>query len=155
MKDAHLGAALEQLNKKKYQKAISILEKGKQWPENIGVGKPYSPDERALDFYMAVMHKELGNIEQSNKLLNNVIAYTEQHLNTNSANHIYGLLATQKTGKNTDKLLKKLSAASKKSIKTQLALAIFQNDSDTLETLITKIKPANDVLNTLQQAKSL
>ena len=29
----------------KIEKAISTIEKSKEWPENLGVGKPYDPDE--------------------------------------------------------------------------------------------------------------
>ncbi len=30
----------------KVEKAISAINASKEWPENLGVGKPYQPDER-------------------------------------------------------------------------------------------------------------
>ena len=51
-------SALEELENKKYRKAIFLLEDAKMWPENLGVGRPYQPDERIADFLMAyAFHK--------------------------------------------------------------------------------------------------
>ena len=33
-----------------YIEALGILNKSKIWPENLGVGKPYTPDERIQDY---------------------------------------------------------------------------------------------------------
>jgi len=41
------------LEKKKYDKVLSLIRLSREWPENLGVGKPYDPDERIQDYVEA------------------------------------------------------------------------------------------------------
>jgi tetratricopeptide (TPR) repeat protein len=43
---AHLLLAGENIRNRKYEEALSHISKSKEWPEHLGVGKPYNPDER-------------------------------------------------------------------------------------------------------------
>ena len=40
-RNANIGSALDLLNAKKYKRALESIVLAKQWPENLGVGKPY------------------------------------------------------------------------------------------------------------------
>ena len=62
---AYLGEALRVIEKAQYKKAIVLLEEAKLWPENLGVGRPFSPDQRKIDFLQGVCYQELG--QASNK----------------------------------------------------------------------------------------
>ncbi|MDP6499546.1 MAG: DUF5107 domain-containing protein [Candidatus Marinimicrobia bacterium] len=42
---ALIRKSLDLIKTGKIEKAISAIEKSKEWPENLGVGKPYDPDE--------------------------------------------------------------------------------------------------------------
>jgi len=46
---AHLLLAGENIRNKKYEEALAHIAKSRQWPEHLGVGKPYNPDERLQD----------------------------------------------------------------------------------------------------------
>jgi len=146
---AHVAVTKSYLEKKNYQKAIETLKKSKEWPENIGVGKPYNPDERVQDYLLALALKETGEIEKSKKLLSSVVAYTEQSMGNTSFDHLYGLLAMQKLNREPASFISKMKESFKeRDSKSQLAVALYENDDEVL----TKVKSENlipeDVWNT-------
>lgn len=49
-RETNLFAALNALVEKQWPQAITYLDKARQWPENLGVGKPYDVDERLENF---------------------------------------------------------------------------------------------------------
>lgn len=125
--------ALNAILKNEYIEAKAILEKAKQWPENIGVGKPYSPDERITDYLLAITLNKLNEANKSKALLNSAVVYTKNHYARNTTNHIAGLLAAKKlqlNNKELEDLLKKTD-----SVLSKIAIAIFNNDMDTLDKL--------------------
>jgi len=56
---AHIYLARELMAKGRYGRAIPLLEASKAWPENLGVGAPYDPDDRLADYLLALCH--IGN----------------------------------------------------------------------------------------------
>ena len=50
---ASIGLALDYVEKKKYKQAMEYIELSREWPENMGPGKPYNPDNRLQDFILA------------------------------------------------------------------------------------------------------
>ena len=148
---AHIGVAKAYLEKKNYKKAIQILKRSKEWPENIGVGKPYNPDERVLDYLLALALEKTGENEKSKVLLEGVVEYTQNHLSTNSINHLYALLALKKSGEvgELSNLMSKLKEASgDKNQKNKLALALYKNDTSGLKLNVTKNLVPKDVWET-------
>jgi len=95
---AHMAVALAHYKKNQFIKAREILEKSKEWPENIGVGRPYGPDEREQDFLLALTLEKLGLSEESKSLLEGVVSYTKNSGQRNTLNHLFGLLAAKKLG---------------------------------------------------------
>lgn len=57
---AYLGEALNMMDKRNYRKALSLLEEAKLWPERLGVGMPYTPDNRQIDYLQAVCYQKLN-----------------------------------------------------------------------------------------------
>jgi len=49
-KDINLFAALKAIDEQQWEDAVAYIHQSKQWPENLGVGKPYTVDERLEDF---------------------------------------------------------------------------------------------------------
>ncbi len=43
---ANLGKARRLMGKKEFKKALTYIRAAKEWPENLGVGKPYNPDQK-------------------------------------------------------------------------------------------------------------
>jgi hypothetical protein len=58
---ANLKLALDRLEKKKYREVIQFLDDSRNWPENLGAGKPYEPDTRLQDYVSAYCYGHLGN----------------------------------------------------------------------------------------------
>lgn len=90
---ANTGAALMLMQKKQWKGAIEHLEKAKEWPERLGVGKPYDPEERLSNFLLAYAHQQLGQEPKSKSYHEKVWKKTQADGNRVSVNHILGFLA--------------------------------------------------------------
>lgn len=135
---AHMAVALKFINKGSFEKAIAVLKDAKEWPENIGVGKPYQPDERAQDFMLSVAYSNTGNSQKSEELLKNINVYTNEHLELNSINNLFGLLAVE----NDEILSAHLKSNSAEKKRNQLVLAFYENKTDELAKLkLEKVVP--------------
>ncbi len=66
-KEAHLMVAVEEMKKNNYKKAINEINLSKQWPESLGVGKPYEEDidERLENFLLYYCYNKLGDKTKS------------------------------------------------------------------------------------------
>ena len=62
-KEAHLMLAVESMQKKNYKKAITEITTARQWPERLGVGKPYDDDidERLENFLLYQCYTKSGD----------------------------------------------------------------------------------------------
>ena len=58
---AHVGAALDELDDGNHQTALDYLEAGLLWPESLGQGRPYDPDERLVRFLQGVAAQSAGD----------------------------------------------------------------------------------------------
>ncbi|WP_170110489.1 DUF5107 domain-containing protein [Flavilitoribacter nigricans] len=87
---AHLGRALEQLAAKQYPSAIRTLESYKKWPERLGVGKPYNPDERLADHLLAYAYDQTGKPAAAREARNRLLEYTRQFPLRNSLETVLG-----------------------------------------------------------------
>ena len=152
---AHLALSKEKLAKKNYEDASALLHKSKEWPENIGVGKPYNPDERAQNYLLALASNYIGETEKNLSLMNEIIDYTQLHSERNTLNHLYGLLALKKLGKikEVNQLLKKLQIGSgEQSKKTDLAIALYEDDDKKIEELKEITKLSDDIIEVARWA---
>ena len=142
--NAHVFLANQHIKERRYTKAIGVLIDSKKWPENLGVGKPYDVDNRVQDYLLAVCYENLKEENNKVKQLNDIIAYTNEHINTSSVNHLFGLLSLNKLKKETE--INELLTALEKSVRIQnnnnkLALALFKNDKEELS----KLKEENNM----------
>ena len=62
-KEAHLMLAVKAMGDKKYKKAVDEITMARQWPERLGVGKPYSEDidERLEQFLLYQCYTKLSD----------------------------------------------------------------------------------------------
>lgn len=142
---AHMAVALKLMNKRNFEKAITILNKSKEWPENIGVGKPYQPDERAQDYMLAIAYSNIDNTKKSEELLKAVTNYTNEHYEMSSLNNLYGLLAV----KSNKKLLSHLKSDTKMN---KLALAFYDKNAAELAKLKLEKIVSEDIWNIAEWA---
>jgi len=90
--EAHLRLALHLIEKEQYNASVKVLYEGIEWPENLGVGKPYDPEQRKEDFLLAYCYNKLGKKSLANEKLKNIIDYTVKTLDNSAPEHYLGLL---------------------------------------------------------------
>lgn len=136
---AHHYAAWELLEKKghkkaakvAFEKAIKILLDSKQWPENLGVGKPFDPDERISDYLLGYAYESLGKEKEAKAHWEACAAYAMQHPERSNIHNLTSLVALRKLGKEKEamQLLDNLLNSSHgKSLPTRWLAASFVGD---------------------------
>jgi len=152
---AYIRMAVQEIQKKNYTGALSVLDKAKQWPENIGVGKPYTADERIVDYLIAIALDKQDKHKESKEVMLSIISYTKEHYTKNSTNHLAGLLAAETIEEDTSLVEDQLKRSSSNKASTQMALAIFSEDINAVERLKDKVKLSNEELEFLRSLKKL
>ena len=96
-REANLMLALEKIKIKKFNQAISQIEKAKEWPVNLGAGKPYQEDidERLEDWMEYFCYIKLNNALKSSFALKKIITYNQTGFGNSS---ILSLLAYKENG---------------------------------------------------------
>ena len=57
---AHLMLAGARIRERRYDEALVHLAKSREWPERLGAGRPYTPDERLQALMEAYSARRLG-----------------------------------------------------------------------------------------------
>ena len=57
---AHLLSAGESISGGRYEEALDHIAKSREWPEHLGAGRPYDPDERLQDYLEDYCNGKLG-----------------------------------------------------------------------------------------------
>tara|TARA_Y100001972_G_scaffold121257_1_gene165020 strand:+ start:18 stop:2141 length:2124 start_codon:yes stop_codon:yes gene_type:complete len=123
-----LFSALESYESKKYNQAIQFLEKAREWPEHLGVGKPYDPDNRMEDYLQAMCLKKLN--KNSSEYETQVVNYTTEHFQGRYRD-ILGLLLME-PGR-AEELMAQATVDNKKA--AQWIQAAYQNDTSKVSDL--------------------
>lgn len=97
--EAHLQLAMQYIDKKKYKTSVKILEKSMEWPENIGVGRPFNPEQRKAEYLLAYCYGKSGDKANNNEYLAKVADFTRETIDRSNPDHILGLLALRQNGK--------------------------------------------------------
>jgi hypothetical protein len=84
--------ALDLINSNRFEKALSILKKSREWPENLGVGKPYEPDTRIQDYLEIFCLGKLNRLHETAALQKSMLSYTEHHYAEPSFNTLLAFL---------------------------------------------------------------
>jgi tetratricopeptide (TPR) repeat protein len=74
---ANLSMVILLIEQKKYNAALNYIENSKKWPENLGAGRPYEPDERLQDLLLAYCYKKTGDSGMVNKYNQQIIEYSK------------------------------------------------------------------------------
>jgi len=86
-KRANVLAAIDKYWYGEIDEALAYIERAYDWPENLGVGKPYDTDERIIDFVMAMIITKKGKIEEARNLYRKVIVdCTDKHATSDPFN---------------------------------------------------------------------
>jgi tetratricopeptide (TPR) repeat protein len=102
-KEVKLMLALEEMKNKNYDQALNYITAARQWPENLGVGKPYDSDidERLEDWLAYENYIRLNNEQAAQQMLDKIISVnlSNNEGNFSRPNNLIYALALQKTGK--------------------------------------------------------
>ena len=84
---ANLYAAIDGMNKKQYKEAVDRIAASREWPENLGVGKPYEEliDDRLENYLLACISAGRGQSVQAADYYGMVADY----LDSSSATHSF------------------------------------------------------------------
>lgn len=83
-----------------FDQAMKSINKARLWPENLGVGRPYTVDERIEDFLEAKLLLILNEEGKALDLYNDIVAFTEnKHRRFSSADFLH-LIALKRLGRN-------------------------------------------------------
>lgn len=97
-RNANLGNALELILKKQYKKALTAIEKARQWPENLGVGRPYIVDERLEDYFALNCFKALNDKVKSAEMTQGIISFKGEPQNPASEGDFITALVLKQNG---------------------------------------------------------
>ena len=101
----------------KYQQAVKLLGKAREWPERLGAGKPYDVDNRFEDYLEGVCDIHMGEKSAGQKLFSQIAAYTKSHTADMGVNKLFGALAERGLGRESSaaKLVEQWSSDGKSS----------------------------------------
>ena len=124
---AYVGSALQYIEKNQNNQAQSRVAAALLWPEHIGVGKPFDPEERWEHFLMAYIHQSKGENNKMHSALESIAQFSEAQLFHSSKNHLLGIYALQQIQgkKEVQQFIEKLLAADHGSSDTTKGLIQF------------------------------
>ena len=106
-----------------------------EWPENIGVGKPYDPDDRHQNYLLGYCHGKLGNKAERENYLDQVNSFTLQFPDKSGPNDLIGLLALKESKSKEEEQQLQNRLKSNSNPLNQWVVASYTNDQNTLKAL--------------------
>ena len=94
----HIHLGLEKMEQEDFAGAISHLEKSRKYPENLGTGRPYVPDQRCQQYLIALCHLQTGNSRAAEALFEAVADETRSHWKAEGPYAYFGALALLRKG---------------------------------------------------------
>lgn len=132
--------ALELIKNNKYQEAINNIEKSREWPENLGAGRPYDVDSRIQDYLSGYCYEKLNRSKEALVFKNKLINYSLDNSGSHEFNNLLSLKALKQSG-DADKLnllLNKIKAGPDSAI-DRWVIATYTNDKQTSSDLQKKL----------------
>lgn len=129
-RNANIGNALSFMNTQKYRKALESISLATTWPANLGVGKPYSVDERLENFLAFECYKKLKDYTSAQRMKDRIISQTEIHGNFHNTNDFLGAWVLKEAGNKTkaDSIMAGLLEKNPTSKSIQFCNAVYQGD---------------------------
>jgi tetratricopeptide (TPR) repeat protein len=103
-RETQLMLAAAEMKKKNYRQALEYIEAAREWPEHLGVGKPYPAqiDERLEDWMAYEAFMKMGNESAAQEMLSKIesfIPVNDRGEGYANANELIRALALQQKGK--------------------------------------------------------
>lgn len=97
-RNANIGRALDLLKEKKYREALKHIDMARQWPYNLGVGRPYMVDERLEDFMGWLCYRKLKDRRDVDKMQEKIIGRHEPPNSSSNLNDLITAWLLKETG---------------------------------------------------------
>ncbi len=91
-RETNILYSLDFMKTGKWGKAISYLQNAETWPENLGAGEPYLPDNRISQFLIAYCFDKLKNQSQIDSSFAYLKAYSNPYINNPLGNKLSRLV---------------------------------------------------------------
>ncbi len=140
--NAHIMLAIEKINQNKLQEAIIYLNKARLWPESLGSGKPYDPDEIVSDYLEWYIWNKLEEKEKASEILLKLDHQIKKGAKRSRRNTLLIVLILREEGKNKE-ALKLVQDWIEKSDNNDLAnrtMALLKGDDKQAKMIFEKIK---------------
>ncbi len=76
---AYMFLAIDLIKNKKYKEALANIQKSKAWPENLGVGSPFEPDNRLQNYLEAICMDKMKRNMDAASLRDSIVNFTKSH----------------------------------------------------------------------------
>jgi len=140
---ATLLSAIELIKNKRYKNALARIEESRQWPENLGVGKPYDTDDRIQDYLTGYCLEKLGKTNEIKKWHDKVTDNSNDMFERASFNNILPFIIHERNGdkEKAGALLEKLKASPTVARPAQRwVIAAAEKDQATLDALSRELR---------------
>jgi tetratricopeptide (TPR) repeat protein len=96
----HVNLGLENMQERKYEQALQHLEMAKTFPERLGSGRPYEPDQRMQDYLIAHCCMRLGEQKKADEIKKTIYDYTLEYMSVQGENQYFGGRVLVELGEN-------------------------------------------------------
>jgi tetratricopeptide (TPR) repeat protein len=156
---AYINVAINLMNQKKYKQAFDKLEKSKAWPESLGVGSPYEPDNRMQQYLQAFCMEKTGRTNEAASLRDSIITFTtaDDNFMHPSFNNLLALQILKKKGatEQANSLVEKIKASpAHNNAAHRYTIAAFSIDTNTTDSL-QKDLSANNYYKIIKRIEAL
>jgi tetratricopeptide (TPR) repeat protein len=109
-RNANIGNALYQMKSRNYRKALENIDLSREWPVNLGVGKPYLVDERLQDYMALQCLKKLKDTKAVVKMQDKITGDARQQNLSYDAVDLLTALVLKDMGNNSkaDEIIKEM-----------------------------------------------
>ncbi len=136
-RNANIGNALDWMKTKKYRKALESIGLARQWPANLGMGKPYLVDERLEDFIALQCYKKLKDNRSAGEMKNKITGKSGQKNLSFDTNDFLTAWVLKETGNKPegDQVMNGLLTKSPSSKSVQWCNAVYSGDLELAKTI--------------------
>ena len=89
----HLHLALDHMLEGNWEIALKEIARSREYPVQLGTGRPFAPDERFQDYLEAICFEHLGQKEQARQKYLDIIKFSQKYpQGTYACFHVYALV---------------------------------------------------------------
>lgn len=136
-RNANIGHALDLMKQKKNREALKSIDMARQWPVNLGVGRPYEVDERFEDFMALTCYSNLKDKMSAGKITDKFIDKSVQMRLVGNQNDFLTAWILKESGNQAegDRIINNLLAENPPSPILQWCHAVYTGEKDKAESI--------------------